>query len=138
MGKMKHPWKGQKIDRTSEDVTSPVPSQTLKHYQKVHIDMDILFINGVAFFLCTSRDIGFIHCKPVLARHNKRVQDALINIAADYRARGFKVVTASGDNAFAPLTEWMKKEIKIIVTTCDIDLHIPRADNAIKFVKERF
>jgi len=137
MGKMKHPRKGQKMDRTSEDVTSPVPPQILKHYRKVHLDMDILFINGVAFFLCTSRDIGFIHCKPVLTRHNKRVQDALTNIVADYRARGFKVVTASGDNAFAPLKDWMKKELKTILTTCDSDSHVPRAENAIKFVKER-
>ena len=50
MGKMKHPRKGQKMDRTTEDVTSPVPPQILKHYRKIHLDMDILFINGVAFF----------------------------------------------------------------------------------------
>ena len=48
MGKMKHPRKGQKMDRTSEYITSPVPPEILKHYRKVHIDMDILYINRVA------------------------------------------------------------------------------------------
>ena len=137
MGKMKHPRKSQKIDRTSEDVSSPVPPQILKHYRKIHLDMDILFINGVAFFLATSRDIGFIHCKPVLSRHNQWVQNVLVNIVADYKARGFKIVMASGDNAFVPLTDWMKKELKIVLTTCDNDSNIPCAKNVIKFVKEQ-
>ena len=73
----------------------------------------------------------------MVSRHNKQVQDALINISADYKARGFKIVTASGDNAFDPIKEWMKKELKIVLTTCDSDSHVPRAENTIKFVKEQ-
>ena len=136
MGKMKQPRKGQKMDRTTKDVTSPVPLEILKYYRKVHLDMDILYVNGVAFFLATSRDLGFIHCKPVLSKHNHRVQNELVNILSDYKSRGFKVVTASGDNAFEPLKDWMKSELNVILTTCDIKSHIPRAENAIKFVKE--
>ena len=102
-GKMKHPRKGQRMDRTSDDVTTPVPQSILKHYKNMHLDMDILFVNGIAFFLTISRDIGFIHCKPVVSKHNKQVQDALKGIVADYKSQGFRVKTAFGNNAFEPL-----------------------------------
>ena len=137
MGKWKHPRKGQKMDQTTEEVCTPFPSNILQHYGNIHLDMDIMFINNVAFFLATSRDLGFIHCRPVLSKHNKRVQNALKHIVAEYKTRGFQVCTASGDNAFAPLKEWMLEELDIVLTTCDSDSHVPRVENAIKFVKER-
>ena len=137
MGKWKHPRKGQKMDRTTEGVSTPVPRKILEHYGDVHLDMDLMFINGVAFFLSTSRDLGFIHCRPVVSKHNKRVQNALKTIVAEYNTRGFKVRTASGDNAFAPLKDWMLEELDIVLTTCDSDSHVPRVENSIKFVKER-
>lgn len=123
-GKMKHPRKGQKMNRTSEKVTASVPDSILKHYKDVHLDMDLMFVNGVAFFLATSRDIGFIHCQAVLSKHNKRVQDALCTIVADYQHRGFRVRIAFGDNAFEPLKGWMKSELKIDLDTCDADSHV--------------
>lgn len=114
-----------------------MPSKILEHYGDIHLDMDLMFINGVAFFLATSRDLGFIHCRPVVSKHNKRVQNALKNIVAEYKTRGFKVRTASGNNAFAPLKEWMLEDLDIVLTTCDSDSHVPRIENSIKFVKER-
>ena len=136
MGKWKHPRKGQKMDQTTEEVCTPFPSNILQHYGNIHLDMDIMFINNVAFFLATSQDLGFIHCRRVLSKHNKRVQNALKHIA-EYKTRGFQVRTASGDNTFAPLKEWMLEELDIVLTTCDSDSHVPRVENAIKFVKER-
>lgn len=137
MGKMKHPRKGQKMERTTEKVAKHLPDSILEHYRDVHLDLDLMFVNGVAFFLATSRDIGFIHCQPVLSKHNKRVQDALKDIVADYEHQGFKICTAFGDNAFEPLKGWMNQELDIVLDTCDAESHVPRAENAIKFVKER-
>lgn len=114
-----------------------VPDEILKHYKDIHLDMDLMFVNGVAFFLATSRDIGFIHCQAVLSKHNQRVQDALRTIVSDYQHRGFRVCTAFGDNAFEPLKGWMKSELNIVLDTCDTNSHVPRAENAIKFVKEQ-
>ena len=105
MGKMKHPRKGQKMNRISEEVNKSLPPQILENYNQIHLDMDIMFVNGVAFFLAKSRDIGFIHCRPVLSKENKRVQNAIKTIINKYENRGFKVTTASGDNAFEPLTD---------------------------------
>ena len=137
MGKMKHPRKGHKMERVSEDTISPVPSSVLENYKNIHLDIDLFFVNEVAFFLATSRDIGFIHCKAVLSKEDKRVANALRAVVNDYEQRGFKVISASGDMAFEPMRQWITDELNITLTTCDADAHVPRAENAIKFVKER-
>ena len=35
------------------------------------------------------------------------------------------------------MKQWIKDELNVTPTTCDADSHVPRAENAIKFVKER-
>ena len=55
----------------------------------------------------------------------------------DYEQCGFKVISASGDLAFEPMKQWVKDELNVTLTTCDAGFHVPRAENAIKFVKER-
>ena len=137
MGKMKHPRKGKIMERISESILTPVPSQLMEHYKNVHLDMDLLFINKVAFFVCTSRDIDFINCSPVLNKTDKRVMNALRQVVTEYKDRGFKVVTASGDGAFGPMTNCLKEQLGVVLTTCDADSHVPRAENAIRFIKKR-
>ena len=63
MGKMKHPKKGHKMERVTEDTISLIPSSVLENYKNIHLDLviDLLFINEVAFFLATSRHVEFIH-----------------------------------------------------------------------------
>lgn len=137
MGKMKHPRKGQKMNRISEEVNKTLPPKILEHYKQIHLNVDIMFVNGVAFFLEKSRDIGFIHCRPVLSKENKRVQNAVKTIVNEYENRGFEVTSAAGDNAFEPIKEWMMVEHGITLDTCDSDSHEPHIENTIKLVKER-
>ena len=47
------------------------------------------------------------------------------------------VATAFGDGEFDHLIDWMRSELNIVLTTCAADSHVPRAENAIRFVKER-
>lgn len=125
------------MERVSEDTILPVPSSVLENYKNIHLDVHLFFVNDVTFFLATSRDIGFIHCKAVLSKHDKRVANALRETVKEYEQRGFKVISASGDPAFEPMKQWVKDELNVTLTTCDADSHVPRAKNAIKFVKER-
>ena len=77
MGRFKYPHKGVKMDRTTKDIVIPVPPEIIKHYKDIHLDIDILFVNKTAFLLEISRDIRFIHCKPMTSNHSKRVQNRL-------------------------------------------------------------
>ena len=59
------------MDRTTEDVATPVSPTIMEHYKDIHLDIDLLFVNKILFLLVESRDIGFIHCKVLLSKHNK-------------------------------------------------------------------
>ena len=51
-------------------------------------------------------------------------------------AGGFKVTSVFADSAFKPLINWIRQELHVNLTTCAADLHVPRAKNAIRFIKE--
>ena len=55
--------------------------------------------------IATSQNIGFIHCKALLSKHDKRVKNGLQKIVLDYQAREFKVVSIFGDGEFDPLVD---------------------------------
>ena len=65
IGRFKHPKKGVNIDRTTEDVATPLPPKILKHYKDIKLNIDIQYVNQTAFLLAISRDIGFIYCGPM-------------------------------------------------------------------------
>ena len=48
--KFKHPRKGIKMDRTTEDVASPVLPTIMEHYKDIHLDIDLLFVNKILLF----------------------------------------------------------------------------------------
>ena len=65
------------MDRTTEDVATPVPPTIMEHYRDVHLDIDILQVNKIPFIFAKSRDIGFIHCKVMLSKHDNQVQNGI-------------------------------------------------------------
>ena len=125
------------MDRTTEDLAAPVPPLVMEYYSNIHLDKDILFVNKILFLLAMSRDIGFIYCKAMLTNHGKRIQNRLQQIVLDYEARGFKVISMFGDGAFKPIVNWAQTELHVDLVTCAADSHVPRAENTIRFVKER-
>ena len=137
MGRFKHPRKGMKRDRTIEDITTPLPRKIMKYYKDVHLDIDILFVNKTPFLFAISKEIGFIYCRPMSCNVTKRIQNAMKQITLDYQARGFNVATAFGNGEFRHLIDWMRNELHINLTTCATGSHVARAENAIRFVKER-
>ena len=137
MGRFKYPRKSVKMDRTTKDIGTPVPREIMKHYKGIHLDIDILFVNKTSFLFAISRDIGFIHCKPVASSISKRVQNRPKQITLNFQARELKVVTTFGDSAFKHLTNWTRSELHMDLVTCTGDSHVPRAENTIRFVQER-
>ena len=118
MGKFKH----------NEDVATAVPPEI------IHLDIDLLFVNKIPFFLAKSTEIGFIHCKALLTKHDKRVQNGLRSIVLDYQSMRFKVTSIFKDGAFKPSVKYMRQDLHVDLTTGATDLHVPKAKNAIMFV----
>ena len=67
----------------------------------------------------------------------KRMQNTIKQITLDYQAKGFNVVSAFSNGEFDHLKGWMRGELHINLDTCAADSQVPRAENAIRFVKER-
>ena len=110
-GKVKHPQKEIKMDRTIEDITGTVLLKLTKHYKYIHLDIDLLFLNGVAFLLVKSKYIESIYCKAILSKSYQQVINGLKSIILDYEARKFKVTTVFLDVAFKPINNWMGQEL---------------------------
>ena len=58
-------------------------------------------------------------------------------IILDYQTRRFNVTTTFGDGVFEHLTYWRRTGLHINLTTCAVDSHAPKAENAIRFLKKR-
>ena len=71
--KVKHPQKGIKMDRTTTDIAGLVAPKFMEYYSYIYLDLDVLFLNGVAFLLTKSRKMGFIHYKVILTKLDKQV-----------------------------------------------------------------
>ena len=67
----------------------------------------------------------------------KRKQNVMKQITLNYQARGFNMVSAFGDGEFDHLKDWMRDELHINLDTCAVESHVPRAENTIRFIKER-
>ena len=137
MGRFKYPHRGLKMDRTTENIAVPVLPGIIKHYKDIHMDIDMIFVDKTALLLAISQDIKFIHCKPMTSSVSKQVQNALKQITLNYQARRFKVVSTFVDSAFEYLTKWARNELHIDLVTHTAGSHVPRAENKIKFVKEK-
>lgn len=101
------------MDRTTDDIAAPLPSKIMKHYKDVHLDIDTLFVNKAPVLLAISRDIGFIHCRPMSHNVTKRIQNTMKQVTLNFQARGFDVVTAFGNGEFTPLKDWMRNYASI-------------------------
>ena len=73
----------------------------------------------------------------MLSKHGKHVQNRLQQIVLDYQARGFKVISIFDDGELEPLVNWVRSELHIDLVTYAANSHVPRAENTIRFVKER-
>ena len=59
------------------ECTSIVPLTIMDHYNDIHLDIDLLFVNKIPTILMISQNIGFMHVKALLSNHNKCVQNRL-------------------------------------------------------------
>ena len=62
----------------------------MDHYKDIHLDIDLLFVNKIPILLMISWNIRFMHCKVLLSKHNKCVQNKLQQIV---QSRRFKAVS---------------------------------------------
>ena len=61
------------MDRTTENIAAPLSPKIIEDYKNIHLDIDILYVKQTPFLLEISRDIGFIHCRPISNNVTKHI-----------------------------------------------------------------
>ena len=109
---------------TQDRVVEDIPPEVLNEYRNVHLDIDIMFVNGTAFLTAISKHLRMTHARSILDRKSNKLKDAITAVKSEYENRGVKVKTMHGDNKFAPLKDWLSGQ-GFTLETCDTNQHVP-------------
>ena len=52
-----------KMDRPSVEITTNISEEVLLEYRDVHLDVDMIYVNGIGFLTIVSRNLRLVHCQ---------------------------------------------------------------------------
>ena len=126
-----------KMDRPSVEITTGIPEEVQLEYCDVHLDVDMMYVNGIGFLTVILQDLRLMHCQYLWQHKGENILEALYNIIDECADRDIVVVSMYGDCEFNPLKNLLKKEKKAVLETCDTDSHVHAATQINRFVKEQ-
>ena len=111
-----------------------VPPEVLSIHKHITLAIDIMFVNGIAFFVTISRHLRFGTIESLNNRQIGTIKKCLATVIATYQRRGFIVDNILADDEFAPL----KQELPgIDINCCGADEHVPEIERYIRTIKDR-
>ena len=115
-----------------------IPKGLLKFRHNVFLTADIVFVNGIPFFLTLSRKLDFTAVSHLSTRKISNVFKAFKSVYQFYRRRGFIITTVHADNEFAPLQELINDMPSgPTMNLAAANEHVPEIERRIRVVKER-
>ena len=87
------------------DVVTDIPKEIMDLYGKVHLDIEIMFINKCVYFTAILQHIRLIHCWVISVHESKWVVNVMEHIIDMYCKRGFEITTVHGNNEFGELND---------------------------------
>ena len=126
--------KGKTVYRPNPHVdtrTHPVPADLLSIHKRVTLEIDIMFVNKMAFFVTHSQNIHFITIDTLDNRQVTTIKKCLDDTIKIYHKRGFEVTSILSDNEFTPL----KPEFPSL-NPCAAGEHIPGMERTIRTIKD--
>jgi len=95
---------------------------------------DLMFVNGLSFFVSISRNITLITVTYMPSRTTADLKKGMTQIVLVYRRRGLTVTTAMVDNQFNPL-RGLVGDVDLNITKAA--KHAPEVERCIGMIKER-
>ena len=108
-----------------------VPPEIIKTHRSIILTMDIMFINKIAFFVMTSRNLKFRTVKVLPNRQIPTIIQRLRSVIALYRHRGFEISPILADNEF----EAICPEFPMLNCTAANE-HVPEVERFIRTIKD--
>ena len=123
-----------KPDRVDPEYIS-IPQQVLELNKFLTLVADVMFVNGLPFFVTLSRNIRFMTVKFVPRRTAVELANTLKESIMLYRRAGYVCQTALMDGEFAKLQAKLSDEI--VINTCSKNEHVGEIEAKLKDVKNR-
>jgi hypothetical protein len=111
-----------------------IPRDLYEHIKNVTLAADVMFCNGLPFFVTISRDIKLIMVEFLPSRTVDSLCSKLMKVLKVYRRGGFAVRTCLMDMEFKPLVDEFE-EATINVTAARE--HVGDVERAIRFIEEQ-
>eukprot|EP00536_Pseudo-nitzschia_multiseries_P017504 jgi/Psemu1/51154/gm1.51154_g len=116
---------GKSLATLKGRTTRPIMDQD----SNVEIGADIMFVNGIQFFITISRHIQFATVEPITNAKAGMLAACIDNIRQTYAKRGFTVTNAAMDKQFEPI-RYQLEEIVITPNYATRDEHTTGYANA--------
>ena len=91
----------------------PVPTSIRLRFKSVNLHADIMYVNGIAFFVSISEGIKFGTAAALGNEYDDSIVAAVKAIHGTYGQRGFRVTTIQWDGQFASTHERILNELDV-------------------------
>lgn len=115
-----------------------VPKKFMDANKEVKLTADIMFVNGMVFFVTLSINIRYFTSQQLNNRYKSTLISALLRVIAVYHKIGFIVIMCYMDGQFECMREDLLQQIfGVELNTCGPDEHVPEIERGIRIIKER-
>ena len=111
-----------------------IPMQLYEKLRDVTLAADVMFVNGLPFFITLSRGIKLITIQFLPSRTINMLSDKLQTILNLYRRGGYLIRTALMDMEFKPLAD---KMTDVNINTTSAREHVGDVERCIRLIKDR-
>ncbi|KAL7504016.1 hypothetical protein ACHAXN_001720, partial [Cyclotella atomus] len=111
-----------------------IPMQLYERLKEVILTADVMFVNGLPFFITLSRGIKLITTEFTPSRTADKLYKALLKVCRFYRRHGFLVVTTLMDMEFKKVDDISDE---CVINTTAAREHVTDIERCIRFVKDR-
>ena len=108
-----------------------VPPEIIKTHHSIILAMDIMFINKIAFFVMTSRNLKFGTVEALPNRQIPTITQCLKSVIALYRHRGFAISAILADNEFEAIHPQFP-----MLNCAAANEHVPEVERFIRTIKD--
>lgn len=116
--------------------TAPVPSALLNRYRYIELTADVMYVNGLRFFITNSRHINFTTVQYIQDGKDTTLLNSIKSVKRVYMLRGFEIRHAFMDGEFESLRSPLY-EHNIHLNICSNTEHVGEIERLIRTVKER-
>ena len=113
-----------------------VPKRILDLNKEITLSADIMYVQGMPFFITVSRDLKLTTTELMSDKTQQTILNCITNIQSVYKNRGFEVKTLLMDREIIPVVDNLRA-IGIEPNPTSANEHVPEVERQIRIVKER-